>query len=54
MGFLLHLDFNIHNDKKIIAHYQYKKAKKDPEQNKIHTADIPYMCFFYKQLHFWD
>ena len=40
MGLSPHFDFNIRYDRKITAHYQYKKAKKDLEQNKVHTADI--------------
>lgn len=31
MGRLLHFDFNIRNDKKITAHNEFKKLKKDPE-----------------------
>ena len=36
MGLLPHFDFNISFDKKI----PIQKAKKDSEQNKVHTADI--------------
>ena len=41
MDFSLHFDFDIHNDKKITTHEQNKLAKKDPEQSKVHPAEIP-------------
>ena len=40
MGSLLHFDFDIHNAKKITANSQHKKAKKDPEMEKVNTAHI--------------
>ena len=40
MDFLLHSDFDMHNDKKITAHFEYKKVKENPEQNKVHAADL--------------
>ena len=41
MDLLMHFDFDIRNDRKINAHYQFKKAREDAEQNNVHTTDIP-------------
>ena len=46
IGFLLQFDFGICNDTKIsTAHSWYKKTKEEPEQSKVHTAEIFFNLF---------